>query len=154
MTKTKKDNADPNDSVASAGGSERTYQELVSHLNPISQPLASRKLSKKLYKCVKKAARVKNIRRGVKEVQKFIKKGEKGIVVLAGDTLPIDVYCHLPIMCEDRSLPYAYVPSKTDLGSSAGSKRPTCVILIKRHEDYQDAYDECLEEVSTLPKPL
>ena len=34
------------------------------------------------------------------------------IVVLAGDTLPIDVYCHLPIMCEDRSLPYAYIPSK------------------------------------------
>lgn len=33
-------------------------------------------------------------------------------MVLAGDTLPIDVYCHLPVMCEDRSLPYAYIPSK------------------------------------------
>lgn len=41
-----------------------------------------------------------------------------------------------------------------DLGSSAGSKRPTCVILIKPHADYQDAYNECLEEVSSLPKPL
>ncbi|KAK5917588.1 hypothetical protein OYC64_020925 [Pagothenia borchgrevinki] len=123
-------------------------------LNPICTPLASRKLSKKLYKCVKKAVKVKNIRRGVKEVQKFINKGEKGIVVLAGDTLPIDVYCHLPVMCEDRNLPYAYIPSKTDLGSSAGSKRPTCVILIKPHADYQEAYDECEQEVSSLPKPL
>lgn len=35
------------------------------------------------------------------------------IVVLAGDTLPIEVYCHIPVMCEDRSLPYAYIPSKT-----------------------------------------
>lgn len=35
------------------------------------------------------------------------------IAVLAGDTLPIDVYCHIPIMCEDRNLPYAYVPSKS-----------------------------------------
>lgn len=41
-----------------------------------------------------------------------------------------------------------------DLGSSAGSKRPTCVILIKPHQDYQEAYDECVEEVSSLPKPL
>ena len=41
-----------------------------------------------------------------------------------------------------------------DLGSSAGSKRPTCVILIKPHEEYQEAYDECLEEVTVLPKPL
>lgn len=35
------------------------------------------------------------------------------ITVLAGDTLPIEVYCHIPIMCEDRALPYAYIPSKT-----------------------------------------
>ncbi|KAF7650138.1 hypothetical protein LDENG_00130810 [Lucifuga dentata] len=76
------------------------------------------------------------------------------IVVMAGDTLPIDVYCHLPVMCEDRNLPYAYIPSKMDLGASAGSKRPTCVILIKPHQDYQQAYNECVEEVSALPKPL
>lgn len=34
-------------------------------------------------------------------------------MVLAGDTLPIEVYCHLPVMCEDRNLPYVYIPSKT-----------------------------------------
>ncbi|XP_069395554.1 H/ACA ribonucleoprotein complex subunit 2-like protein [Paralichthys olivaceus] len=153
MTKVKKDKV-PADGEEAAGGNEKSYQELIENVNAICAPLASRKLSKKLYKCVKKAAKVKNIRRGVKEVQKFINKGEKGIVVLAGDTMPIDVYCHLPIMCEDRNLPYAYIPSKVDLGSSAGSKRPTCVILIKPHQDYQEAYDECADEVSALPKPL
>lgn len=160
MTKVKKEKhsaeTDGEEAAAAAAGgaTEKSYQELIANINAIAQPLASKKLSKKLYKCVKKAAKVKNIRRGVKEVQKFINKGEKGIVVMAGDTLPIDVYCHLPIMCEDRSLPYAYIPSKVDLGASAGSKRPTCVILIKPHEDYQEAYDECLGEVSSLPKPL
>uniref|UniRef100_A0A3Q3X9A4 H/ACA ribonucleoprotein complex subunit 2 n=1 Tax=Mola mola TaxID=94237 RepID=A0A3Q3X9A4_MOLML len=155
MTKTKKEKASAEAEEAAAGdGVERSYNELIANMNQIAQPLASKKLSKKLYKCVKKAAKVKNIRRGVKEVQKFINKGERGIVVLAGDTMPIDVYCHLPIMCEDKNLPYAYIPSKMDLGSSAGSKRPTCVILIKPHQDYQDAYDECVEEVSGLPKPL
>jgi len=151
MTKVKNDV--PVEEPTTPGGNEKSYQELIANINPIARPLASRKLSKKLYKCVKKAAKVKHIRRGVKEVQKFINKGEKGIVVLAGDTLPIDVYCHLPVMCEDKSLPYAYIPSKVDLGSSAGSKRPTCVILIKPHEDYQEAYDECLQEVTGLPKP-
>uniref|UniRef100_A0A8C5S029 NHP2 ribonucleoprotein n=1 Tax=Laticauda laticaudata TaxID=8630 RepID=A0A8C5S029_LATLA len=173
---------------------ERSYHELVANVNAIARPLASRKLTRKLYKCIKKgacdrgggepfpgglwwapvssfaaswgevflkalafyfvASKFKQIRRGVKEVQKFINKGEKGITVLAGDTLPIDVYCHIPIMCEDRSLPYVYIPSKTDLGAAAGSKRPTCVIMIKAHEDYQAAYNECLEEVEALPLPL
>lgn len=41
-----------------------------------------------------------------------------------------------------------------DLGAAAGSKRPTCVILIKPHEEYQEAYDECLEDVEALPLPL
>ncbi|XP_019390902.1 PREDICTED: H/ACA ribonucleoprotein complex subunit 2 [Crocodylus porosus] len=135
-------------------GPERTYREQLVNLNPIAQPLAPRKLTRKLYKCIKKAAKHKQIRRGVKEVQKFINKGEKGIVVLAGDTLPIEVYCHIPIMCEDRSLPYAYIPSKTDLGTAAGSKRPTCVIMIKPNEEYEEAYGECLEEVTALPVPL
>ncbi|XP_015260526.1 PREDICTED: H/ACA ribonucleoprotein complex subunit 2 [Cyprinodon variegatus] len=81
MTKIKKEkvSADGEEpAAAEAGGTERSYTELIAHLNPIAQPLASKKLSKKLYKCVKKAAKVKNIRRGVKEVQKFINKGEKG----------------------------------------------------------------------------
>ena len=116
--------------------------------------LASRRLTGKLYKCIKKAIKQKQIQHGVKEVQKFIDKGKKGIMVLAGDTLPVEVYCHLPVMCEDRNLPYIYIPSKTNLGAAAGSKRPTCVIMVKSHKDYQEAYDECLEEVQALPPPM
>ena len=34
------------------------------------------------------------------------------IIVIAGDVTPIDVISHFPVMCEDRDLPYCYVPSK------------------------------------------
>uniref|UniRef100_A0A8C6UBG2 NHP2 ribonucleoprotein homolog (yeast) n=1 Tax=Neogobius melanostomus TaxID=47308 RepID=A0A8C6UBG2_9GOBI len=145
-----------NERLKKLGITDFDYSDVGTYLNIVSPNIAA----KIIWDCLNltvfssAASKVKQIRRGVKEVQKFINKGEKGIVVLAGDTLPIDVYCHLPVMCEDRSLPYAYIPSKLDLGSSAGSKRPTCVILIKPHEDYQEQYDEVLEEVSTLPKPL
>uniref|UniRef100_A0A8C5MHY0 H/ACA ribonucleoprotein complex subunit 2 n=1 Tax=Leptobrachium leishanense TaxID=445787 RepID=A0A8C5MHY0_9ANUR len=108
MTKIKEE--DPDETIETP---ERSYSDLLANLNPIAKPLAGRKLTKKIYKCIKKAVKQKNIRRGVKEVQKFLNKGEKGIVVLAGDTLPIEVYCHIPVMCEDLSIPYAYTPSKT-----------------------------------------
>ncbi|XP_006899596.1 PREDICTED: H/ACA ribonucleoprotein complex subunit 2-like, partial [Elephantulus edwardii] len=110
MTKIKSDPNEP-EAPAETPCGER-YHELLFNLNPIAQPLASRCLTQKLYKCIKKAVKQKQIRRGVKEVQKFINKGEKGIMVLAGDTLPVEVYCHLPVMCEDRNLPYVYIPSK------------------------------------------
>lgn len=54
MTKVKKDKTGEEE----AGGTEKSYQELLANINPIANPLASRKLSKKLYKCVKKGKRV------------------------------------------------------------------------------------------------
>ena len=48
------------------------------------------------------ASKGKTVRRGVKEVVKAVRKGEKGICVIAGDISPIDVIIHLPCLCEDN----------------------------------------------------
>ena len=34
------------------------------------------------------------------------------LVILAGDTSPIDVFSHIPVLCEENQIPYVYVPSK------------------------------------------
>lgn len=58
MTKVKKEKVDPEEP---AGVPERSYHELIANLNPIAQPLASKKLSKKIYKCVKKGTRARSL---------------------------------------------------------------------------------------------
>lgn len=55
MTKIKGD-PEGREAQAEACSGERTYQELLVNLNPIAQPLASRRLTRKLYKCIKKGA--------------------------------------------------------------------------------------------------
>ncbi|RYH13860.1 ribosomal L7Ae/L30e/S12e/Gadd45 family protein [archaeon] len=104
-------------------------------MSVIAKPLAPKKTTKKLHKLVKKASQAKIVRRGVKEVVKAIRKGEKGFCVLAGDISPVDVLSHLPVMCEDREIPYFFVPSKIDLGAAACTKRPTSVVLISTPKD-------------------
>jgi H/ACA ribonucleoprotein complex subunit 2 len=52
------------------------------------------------------------------------------LMVLAGNITPIDVITHLPVLCEDKDIPYIYVPYKEDLGEAGGTKRPTSVILV------------------------
>lgn len=136
------------------GKTEKSWDEKIRYLSPISQPLASKKLARKLCKTAKKAAKAKQLRQGIKEVQKFVRKGEKGILVLAGDVSPIDVISHMPVVCEEAGIPYCYIPSKEDLGSACGSKRQACMVLIKPHEDYKDAYDECFSVVKDMPLPL
>lgn len=51
-------------------------------LAPIAKPLASGKLLKRLHKLVSKATKEKQIKRGVKEAVKAIRKGAKGYIML------------------------------------------------------------------------
>lgn len=132
----------------------KTYEELVTLVSVIAKPLADKKLTKKLYKAVKKSRKVKKLKRGVREVVKGLRKNEKGVVILAGDVSPIDVVSHIPVLCEDKGLPYCYVPSRRDLGAASLTKRPTSVVLVKSDGDYEELYQECYSAVDALPLPI
>lgn len=129
---------------------EEQEEELVC-LNPIAHPLADTKLTKRLFKLIKKSAAKKNkLHRGLKNVQTKIRKGSTGLCVFAGDVTPIDIYCHLPIVCEDKNIPYCFVPSKKDIAQALGAKRPCIVALITSDDDYKDLYEKCYNKVSSI----
>ncbi|CAH1974062.1 unnamed protein product [Acanthoscelides obtectus] len=131
--------------------SELTYEEKLVNCNVIAKPMASKKLAKKLYKLVKKAVKQKTyIRCGLKDVQTRIRKGETGIVIFAGDVSPVDIMCHLPAVCEEKNIPYVYIPSRKDLGGAMGVKRGCLTVLIRPHEEYKDPYNELKEELEQL----
>ncbi|XP_057311223.1 H/ACA ribonucleoprotein complex subunit 2-like protein [Hydractinia symbiolongicarpus] len=148
------EDADKTLDVSVVNAERPDYDELVSMVNIISKPLASKKMTKRIYKIVKKAAKKKELRRGVKEVAKAIRKKEKGLVIFAGDVSPLDVYSHMPVMCEDNKLPYCFVPARIDLGLASQTKRATCVVMVKKSDDYADAYTELRDAIKELPLPL
>jgi len=121
-------------------------------VSPIANPLADKKLTKKVLKTIKKAAGDKQIKRGVKEVVKAIKKGEKGLAIIAGDISPIEVIAHVPILCEEMSVLYCYVPSKEDLGTASQTKRPTSIVMMgcKAGSDFKETYDELSKELTAI----
>jgi H/ACA ribonucleoprotein complex subunit 2 len=127
------------------------YSELCGVVNEIAQPLANRKLAKKLYKLVKKAAEDKStIKQGVVDVLKAMRKNEKGIMILAGNVSPIDIYSHIPVLCEDNNIPYVFTPSREHLGLATGHRRPAIVLMVKRGDDYGELYDDVFQIVSNL----
>lgn len=132
----------------------RPYEELITLVNAIAKPLASKKLTRKLYKVVKKSQKSKRLKRGVREVVKGLRKDEKGVVILAGDVSPIDVISHIPVFCEDKGIPYCYVPTRKDLGAAAFTKRPTSVVMVQSAKDYETLYQDCYNIVDALPLPI
>lgn len=57
---------------------EVPYEDKKRYLSVIAKPLADEKLYKKILKLSKKAAKSKQIKRGVKEVVKALRKNVKG----------------------------------------------------------------------------
>ncbi|GBP35632.1 hypothetical protein EVAR_33835_1 [Eumeta japonica] len=133
----------------------QSYDEKVAFCSVIAKPMAPKKLSKKIYKLIKKSSAHKNyLRNGLKIVQKQLRLGEKGMVFFAGDISPIEIMCHLPAVCEEKDVPYCYTPSRKDIGGAMGTMRGCIMVLIKEHEDYKELYDEVKSEIKLLGHPL
>ncbi|PSS08321.1 H/ACA ribonucleoprotein complex subunit 2-like protein [Actinidia chinensis var. chinensis] len=134
-------------------------------LAPIAKPLAGKKLNKRIFKLVRRAAGHKCLKRGVKEVVKSIRRGNKGLCIIAGNISPIDVITHVPILCEESDIPYIYVPSKEDLANAGATKRPTCCVLVltkptkgelaqEEQEKLKSDYDQVVSDVSELASSM
>lgn len=52
---------------------------------------------------------------------------------MAADAEPLEIILHLPLLCEDKNVPYVFVRSKQALGRACGVSRPViaCSITIK-----------------------
>ena len=121
-------------------------------VSPIADPLASDKMNKKLVKLIKKSMKGKLVHRGVKETVKAVRKGTKGLVIIAADISPIDVLSHLPILCEDKNIAYIYVKSRAEIGEACKTKRPTSCVMVTMPNGKDDAvlkesWDRCYELV-------
>lgn len=69
------------------------------------------------------------------ETLKLLNKGMVECVILAGDTQPLELVASLPGICEEKSVPYCFVPDKSSLGRACGITRPVvccCVVVSEK----------------------
>jgi large subunit ribosomal protein L7Ae len=79
-----------------------------------------KELADKALQVVQVAKDSGKLRRGTNESTKAIERAVAKLVLIAEDVDPPQVVAHLPILCEERKIPFLFVPSKLDLGRAAG----------------------------------
>lgn len=90
------------------------------------------------------------IRKGANEVTKAVDRGLAKLVVIAEDVDPPEIVAHLPLLCEERGIPYTYVPSKQKLGEASGIEvqaSSACIVDPGEAEDALQAFLKKLEAV-------
>lgn len=65
---------------------------------------------------------------------KTLNRGISEFIVMAADAEPLEILLHLPLLCEDKNVPYVFVPSKMALGRACGVTRPVISASVTTNE--------------------
>jgi len=108
----------------------------MSTVNPKAFPLASPQLTQQILDLVQQgtppphnsvtngiASHYKMLKKGANETTKTLNRGISEFIVMAADAEPIEILLHLPLLCEDKAVPYIFIPSKIALGRACGVSR-------------------------------
>jgi U4/U6 small nuclear ribonucleoprotein SNU13 len=49
-------------------------------------------------------------KKGANEATKTLNRGISEMIIMAADAEPIEILLHLPLLCEDKNVPYVFVP--------------------------------------------
>ncbi|KAF2470032.1 L30e-like protein [Lindgomyces ingoldianus] len=97
-------------------------------------PVADQALSQEILDLVQQATHYRQLKKGANEATKTLNRGIAEVVILAADTSPLAILLHLPLLCEDKNVPYVYVPSKMALGRACGVSRAVIAASITTNE--------------------
>jgi large subunit ribosomal protein L7Ae len=103
-----------------------------------------------VYEVVKRSSETGKVRKGTNEVTKSIERNAARLVVIAEDVDPPEIVAHLPILCEEKKIPYAYVSSKNQLGASLGIDVPAAAACIVEPGEAASVLDDILKSISKM----
>lgn len=106
-------------------------------VNPKAFPLADAQLTAKIMNLLQQALNYNQLRKGANEATKTLNRGLADIIVMAADAEPLEILLHLPLLCEDKNVPYVFVRSKQALGRACGVSRPIIACSVTTNEGSQ-----------------
>lgn len=107
---------------------------MAEEVNPKAYPLADPNLTQKILELVQQASEYKQLKKGANEATKTLNRGLAEVIVLAADAEPLEILLHLPLLCEDKNVPYVFVKSKQALGRACGVSRAVIACSITTNE--------------------
>lgn len=102
------------------------------------------------YEALQLASKTGQVRKGTNETTKAIERGIAKLVVIAEDVEPPEVVAHLPILCEERKIPYVFVPAKQKIGSAVGIDVPSASVCIVKEGDAANLLKEIVKRIEGL----
>lgn len=121
-------------------------------MNKKAYPLADQVLTTKIMNLLQQALNYNQLKKGANEATKTLNRGLSEFIVMAADTTPLEILLHLPLLCEDKNVPYVFVRSKQALGRACGVSRPimACSVTINEGSQLKSQIQGIQQEIERL----
>ena len=92
------------------------------------------------------------MKKGANEATKTLNRGISEVIIMAADAEPLEILLHLPLLCEDKNVPYVFVPSKVALGRACGVSRAviSCSITTNEASQMKSTIDKIKIQIENL----
>lgn len=82
-----------------------------------------------------------------------LNKGKARVAILSADATPLEILLHIPLLCEDKNVPYVFIPSRTALGRACGLSREViaaCLLKNDRNKNLSNQMDNLQDAIERL----
>jgi len=104
------------------------------------------------YEALQLASQSGSVRKGTNETTKAVERAQAKLVIIAEDVDPPEVVAHLPLICDERKIPYVFVPSKQKIGSATGIDVPAAAASIVEVGDAAGLIKEISKRLEEIKK--
>ena len=109
-------------------------------------------LANKIYEMIdlNKNGRVK---KGSNEVTKAAERGTAQFIILAEDVNPPELLAHIPLICDEKDIPYGYVPSQEFLAKETGlptGVKTASIAMMEISKANTEAFNNVLEAIKAI----
>jgi large subunit ribosomal protein L7Ae len=104
------------------------------------------------YEALQIASKSGVVRKGTNEATKAVERAQAKLVVIAEDVEPPEVIAHLPLLCDERKIPYVFVPSKEQIGKALGIDVPAASACIIKEGEATGLIKEIITRLEQVKK--
>ncbi|AGK62209.1 LSU ribosomal protein L7AE [Archaeoglobus sulfaticallidus PM70-1] len=92
------------------------------------------------------------IKKGTNETTKVVERGQAKLVYIATDVEPPEIVAHLPLLCEEKNVPYIYIKSKSSLGQAAGLQVNCAAVAVVDEGEAKKELRDLVTKIDGLKK--
>jgi large subunit ribosomal protein L7Ae len=110
-------------------------------------------LSDKIYEMIRINSNDGRIKKGSNEVTKAAERGTAQFIILAEDVNPPELLAHIPYICEEKGIPYGYVPNQEFLAKEAGLPKgvnTASIAIIEMNREASEKMAEIVDDINGI----